>query len=52
MNFTEQEIRDKRYDSVFHLVTAADGVIEINLFLKNKYLYLIFDNIYIFFFKI
>ncbi|EGR29071.1 hypothetical protein IMG5_163610 [Ichthyophthirius multifiliis] len=25
MNVSEQEIRDKRYDSVFHLVTAANG---------------------------
>lgn len=26
LKFTEQEIRDKRYDSVIHMVTAADGV--------------------------
>lgn len=26
MNLKEREIREKRYDFVIHLVTAADGV--------------------------
>lgn len=31
LKFTEREIRDERYDSVIHMVTAADGVITLTL---------------------